>query len=132
MSQGKSSRAVDYLILNLMVTQTIITLKEYDFEHQNNIYGLAPCCTLDILGQKCVFKYRAEHLEVHLLGKSLKGIAHLGESLYRDHGVGSSDHLKIILIVLEDILTVDTSKHDMIDARSTLCPFLSRHVKMIF
>ena len=82
LSQGKSSRAVDYLVLNLMVAQTIITLKEYDFEHQNNIYGLASCCALDLLGQKGVFKIQAEHLEVHLLGKSLKGIAHLGESLY--------------------------------------------------
>ena len=40
-------------------------------------------------------------------------------------------HLKIILIVLEDILTVDTSKHDMIDASTTFCPFLSRHVLML-
>jgi hypothetical protein len=40
-------------------------------------------------------------------------------------------HLKIILIVLEDILTVDTSKHDMIDASTTFCPFLSWHVLMI-
>jgi len=75
------TRAVDYLVLDLMIAQTIITLKKYDFEHQDNIYGLADRCALDLLGQKRVFKNRAKHLEVHLLGKSLKGIAHSGESL---------------------------------------------------
>jgi len=29
------------------------------------------------------------------------------------------------------LLLVDTPKHDMIDARTTLCPFLSRHVLML-
>ena len=40
-------------------------------------------------------------------------------------------HLKIILIVLEDVLFIDSSKHDMIDASTALCPFLSRHVLML-
>ena len=40
-------------------------------------------------------------------------------------------HLKIIFIILKDILTVDTSKHDMIDARTTFCSLLSRHELMI-
>lgn len=30
--------AVDYLVLYLVVAQTIITLQKYDFEHENNIY----------------------------------------------------------------------------------------------
>ena len=36
-----------------------------------------------------------------------------------------------ILIVLEDVLFIDSSKHDMINAGSALCPFLSRHVLML-
>ena len=40
-------------------------------------------------------------------------------------------HLKIILIVLEDVLFIDSSKHDMIDASTALCPFLSRHVLIL-
>jgi hypothetical protein len=36
--------AVDYLVLNLVVTQTIITLKKYDFEHEYYINRLAVYC----------------------------------------------------------------------------------------
>ena len=35
----------------------------------------------DTLRHNGIFKNRAEHFEVHLRGKSLKGIAHRGESL---------------------------------------------------
>ena len=40
-------------------------------------------------------------------------------------------HLEIIFSVLEDILTIDSSKHDMIDARTAFCPFLSWHVPIL-
>jgi len=40
-------------------------------------------------------------------------------------------HLEIIFSVLEDILTIDTSKHDMIDARTAFCPFPSWHVPIL-
>ena len=73
--------AVDYLVLNLVVAKAIITLKKYDFEHEYYIYRLAACGSLALLGQQHVFKNLAEHLEVHQRGKSLQGIAHLGESV---------------------------------------------------
>ena len=41
------------------------------------------------------------------------------------------EELGIILSVLEDVLFIDSSKHDMIDASTALCPFLSRHVLML-
>jgi hypothetical protein len=37
-------------------------------------------------------------------------------------------HLKIILVVLEDILTVDASEHHVVDACSSLLPYLSGHI----
>ena len=74
--------AVDYLVLNLMVAQTIVTLKKYYFEHEYYIYRLAACRRLALLGQQHIFKNRAEHLEVHQRGESFQGIAHLGESFY--------------------------------------------------
>jgi hypothetical protein len=40
-------------------------------------------------------------------------------------------HLKIIFIILKNVLLVDSTKHDMINAGSALCPFLSRHVLML-
>ena len=49
-----------------------------------------------------------------------------------DHFCLDGCHLKIVLIIFKHILLVDTSKYDMIDASTTLCPFLSRHVLMIF
>ena len=57
--------AVDYLILNLVVAQAIITLKKYDFEHEYYIYRLAACGSLALLSQQYIFKNWAEHLEVH-------------------------------------------------------------------
>ena len=36
-----------------------------------------------------------------------------------------------VFIILKNVLLVDSSKHDMIDASSALCPFLSRHVLML-
>ena len=39
----------------------------------------------------------------------------------RNHGVGSSDH-----IILKNVLTVDASKHHMVDACSALFPYLCR------
>ena len=39
--------------------------------------------------------------------------------LIRNHGVGSSDH-----IILKNVLTVDASKHHMVDACSALFPYL--------
>jgi hypothetical protein len=44
----------------------------------------------------------------------------------------ASYSMKIILIILKNVLLVDSTKHDMINAGSALCPFLSRHVLMIF
>ena len=41
------------------------------------------------------------------------------------------EELDVVLIVLEDVLFVDTTKHDMIDASTTFCPFLSWHVRML-
>ena len=41
----------------------------------------------------------------------------------RNHGVGSSDH-----IILKNVLTVDASKHHMVDACSALFPYLSGHI----
>ena len=38
------------------------------------------------------------------------------------------EELGIVLIVLKDVLTVDTSEHHMIDASSTLLPYLSGHI----
>lgn len=78
------TRAVDYLVLNLVVAQAIVTLKKYDFEHEYYIYRLAARRNLALLGQKHVFKNGAEHLEVHQGGKALQGIAHLGESIHRE------------------------------------------------
>jgi hypothetical protein len=40
-----------------------------------------------------------------------------------NHGVGSSDH-----IILKNVLTVDASKHHMVDACSALFPYLSGHI----
>ena len=34
-------------------------------------------------------------------------------------------------IIFKDVLLIDSSKHDMINAGSALCPFLSRHVLML-
>ena len=51
-----------------------------------------------------------------------------------DHGVCSIDHskdgchLKIILIILKNVLTVDASEHHVVDACSALLPYLSGHI----
>lgn len=60
----------------------IQTLKKYDLEHEYNIYRLATCGSLALLGQQHIFKYGTEHLEVHQGGKTFQGIAHLGECFH--------------------------------------------------
>ena len=37
-------------------------------------------------------------------------------------------HLKIILIILKNVLTVDASEHHVVDACSALLPYLSGHI----
>ena len=41
--------------------------------------------------------------------------------------IGSAFRKMGTLIILKNVLLVDSTKHDMIDAGSALCPFLSRH-----
>ena len=41
--------------------------------------------------------------------------------------IGSAFRKMGTLIILKNVLLVDSSKHDMIDAGSALCPFLSWH-----
>lgn len=65
-------------------------------------------------------------LLIHSLLQMLTGRPRVSKSLK------AGFHLEIILIILEDILTVDSPKHDMIDASPTFCPLLSRHVWMFY
>ena len=74
--------AVYNLVLYLVVAQTIVTLKEYDLEHKNNIYLRTSCRSLAVLLDQHIFKCRTEHLKVDQGRKLLKGITHLGESFY--------------------------------------------------
>ena len=55
---------VYYLVLNLVIAQTIITLKEYDLEHKNNINLRTSCRSLAVLLDQHFFKFGAEHLKV--------------------------------------------------------------------
>ena len=75
---------VNYLILYLVVPQTIITLQKYDFKQQYNIDGLTACRGLTLLGQQHLLQYGAEHFEVNELLQNLQRIAHSGQSLYRE------------------------------------------------
>ena len=63
--------AVDDLILNLFIAQTIITLQEYDFEHQYHIELRTACLRLAVFLYKDVLQLRTEHLKVHKDSKLL-------------------------------------------------------------
>ena len=63
--------AVDDLILNLFIAQTIITLQEYDFEHQYHIELRTACRRLAVFLYKDVLQLRTEHLKVHKDSKLL-------------------------------------------------------------
>lgn len=75
---------VNYLILYLVVPQTIITLQKYDFKQQYNINELTACRGLTLLGQQHLLQYGVEHFEVNELLQNLQRIAHSGQSLYRE------------------------------------------------
>lgn len=49
--------AGDYLVLNPIIAQTIITLQEYDFEHENHIYRLAACGSLALFDTPAAFVF---------------------------------------------------------------------------
>ena len=69
------------LILYLVVAQTIVTLKEYDLEHKNNINLRASCRSLAVFLDQHFLKCGTEHLKVNQGSEPLKRIAHLGESI---------------------------------------------------
>ena len=75
---------VYYLVLYLVIAQTIVTLKEYDLEHKNNIYLRTSCRSLALFLDQHIFKRGTEHLKVDQGGELLKGITHLRESFNRE------------------------------------------------
>ena len=73
----------------------------------------------------------ADKMQGRLLATGDAIITIMTRGRFCDHFCLDGCHLKIVLIIFKHILLVDTPKHDMIDARTTLCPFLSRHVLML-
>ena len=74
---------VYYLVLYLVIAQTIITLKEYDLEHKYNIYLRTSCRSLALFLDQYFLKCWTKHLKVDQTGELFKGITHLGERFNR-------------------------------------------------
>ncbi len=62
------------LILGLLVTESVKTLKKHHPEHQRRVYRRTSGIPLPFFGENSCFKNRAEHLEIHKRGHDFEWI----------------------------------------------------------